>query len=148
MPQHALIFIAAHAHLTGDAGQNALQLSATDDAAALPLNGVHAVHLWFARFTDGRAYSQAVQLRQRGFAGPIVARGDVLADQALMLARCGFSHAQLRADQSLAVAQRQLSHFAALPGWYQADTAGASAQPHNTSLATSRAPSPAAEIAI
>lgn len=121
MPQPALDFIAADARLTGDADQNALQLSASDDALSVPLAGVQAVHLWFARFTDGRAYSQAVQLRRRGFAGPIVACGDVLADQALMLARCGFSHAQLRADQSLAVAQRQLTHFAALPGWYQAD---------------------------
>ena len=54
----------------------------------LPLIG--AVILHFPAFTDGRAYTQARSLRQRlDFSGHIIARGDVLPDQVLFMARCG-----------------------------------------------------------
>ena len=47
--------------------------------------------LQFPDFKDGRAFSQARLLRDRyGFAGEIRARGDVLCDQALFMARSGF----------------------------------------------------------
>jgi uncharacterized protein (DUF934 family) len=43
------------------------------------------------KFTDGRAYTLAYSLRQRyGFRGLLVARGDVLRDQAQALLRVGF----------------------------------------------------------
>jgi uncharacterized protein (DUF934 family) len=41
-------------------------------------------------------------------------------DQLLQMQRTGFSSAVLRADQNLAHAQRQLTHFA---GFYQGDAA-------------------------
>ena len=89
------------------------------DVAGANLQGVQRVVLNFPRFADGRAFSQAVELRRRRrFTGDIVATGDVLIDQLLQMQRCGFSEAVLRADQDLAHADKLLHHFAA---FYQGD---------------------------
>ncbi len=45
----------------------------------------------FEPFTDGRGYSIARTLRQRGFSGDLRAVGEIRRDQALFLLRCGFS---------------------------------------------------------
>ena len=48
--------------------------------------------LYFPKFTDGRAYSQARLLRTRfGFKGELRAEGDVLRDQLLFMKRVGFN---------------------------------------------------------
>jgi uncharacterized protein (DUF934 family) len=44
----------------------------------------------FPVFMDGRGFSHARKLRERGFAGELVAGGDVLPDQWPFLKRCGF----------------------------------------------------------
>jgi uncharacterized protein (DUF934 family) len=89
------------------------------DVTAVPLEGVDRIELNFPKFTDGRAYSQAYLLRQRRkFAGDIRATGDVLIDQLVQMQRTGFSSAVLRADQDVAVAQRQFDRFAQ---YYQGD---------------------------
>lgn len=89
------------------------------DVAGADLQGVARVVLNFPRFADGRAFSQAVELRRRRrFAGDIVATGDVLIDQVLQMKRCGFSEAVLRADQSVPHAEKLLRHFDA---FYQGD---------------------------
>lgn len=83
------------------------------------LAGVTRIDLNFPKFTDGRAFSQAVMLRKRaGFTGEIRATGDVLVDQLQQMARSGFDVAVLRADQDLAAGQRQLDRYAA---FYQGD---------------------------
>jgi uncharacterized protein (DUF934 family) len=88
---------------------------AIENTAEVPIDGSHAsqaISLNFPKFTDGRAYTQAALLRGRlGATGPLIATGDVLVDQVLQMARCGFSHAILRADQSLEAAQRQLARY-------------------------------------
>lgn len=72
----------------------------------------------FPRFTDGRGYSIARLLRQQlGWTGPLMAVGDVLRDQLLLLERCGFDRFLLRADQDLASA---LSAFGDFSDAYQA----------------------------
>ncbi len=71
-----------------------------------------AIALHFPKWTDGRAYSQAVLLRLRlRYRGDIVATGEVLTDMMPLLRRCGFSAVQLRADQKLQDAQRALGWF-------------------------------------
>jgi uncharacterized protein (DUF934 family) len=83
------------------------------------LQGVQRIDLHFPKFSDGRAFSQAVLLRQRlQFAGELRATGDVLIDQLLQMQRTGFSQALLRADQDLAHGEHLLKHFA---GFYQGD---------------------------
>ncbi len=83
------------------------------------LAGVTSIVLNFPKFTDGRAFTQAVMLRKRaGFTGEIRATGDVLVDQLQQMARSGFDVAELRADQDLAAGQRQLDRYSE---FYQAD---------------------------
>jgi uncharacterized protein (DUF934 family) len=83
------------------------------------LEGINRIALNFPKFTDGRAFTQAVMLRKRaGFKGEIRATGDVLVDQLQQMARSGFDVAELRADQDLAAGQRQLDRYAE---FYQAD---------------------------
>lgn len=92
----------------------ALALDNTADVLALreALAGHEAVLLHFPKWTDGRAYSQATLLRGRlQFTGEIVATGDVLVDMLPLLARCGFSAVQLRADQNVDSARRALGFF-------------------------------------
>ncbi len=94
-----------------DATAGALLLANTDDvlARADEIRAAQAVVLQFPKWTDGRAYSQAVLLRGRlRFAGEIRATGDVVVDMAPLLQRCGFDALQLRADQKLESAQRAL----------------------------------------
>ncbi len=47
--------------------------------------------LRFPAFMDGRGFSHARRLRQRGFAGTLLAAGDILPDQWAFLERCGFT---------------------------------------------------------
>ena len=100
--------------LDADANDQALVLNNADDVLlqAEQIRAHKAVVLQFPKWTDGRAYSQAVLLRGRlRYAGEIRATGDVLADMLPLLQRCGFDAVQLRADQKLETAQRALGYF-------------------------------------
>ena len=95
------------------------------------LEGVQRVELQFPKFTDGRAYSQARLLRQRRqFSGEIRATGDVLIDQLVHMARCGFDVAVLKEGVDAADAQRQFERFS---GFYQGDAV--ETQPHFAQVA-------------
>ncbi len=48
------------------------------------------VAIRFDTFSDGRGFSLAVHLRERGFAGELIAVGDLLPDQLGFLQRSGF----------------------------------------------------------
>ena len=88
-------------------------------AAAGTLQGVERVELNFPKFTDGRAFSQAVLLRRRyGFTGDIRATGDVLIDQLVQMARSGFTSAVLAEGIDPAAAERQFARYQA---FYQGD---------------------------
>jgi uncharacterized protein (DUF934 family) len=116
--------IAAQATNTPATAENSTEngvLTIANDANPLESNlvGVKCIALNFPKFTDGRAFTQAVMLRKRaGFTGEIRAMGDVLVDQLQQMARSGFDVAELRADQDLAAGQRQLDRYAE---FYQAD---------------------------
>jgi len=101
----------------------ALVLSNTEDvsAHAAALAGCPVVALAFPKWTDGRAYSQAVVLRGRlRYAGEIRATGEVVADMLPLLRRCGFDAVVLADGQSRATAERALgfisSHYQPDPG--------------------------------
>jgi len=82
---------------------------AADDGAPLP-GGVRpaVIALHFERFTDGRGYSQAHDLRRAGWRGELRATGEVLVDQLPALRRLGFTQFELRADQDRALAAQVL----------------------------------------
>jgi uncharacterized protein (DUF934 family) len=92
----------------------ALVLENTDDvlSRAAEIQASPSVVLQFPKWTDGRAYSQAVLLRGRlRYGGELIATGQVLADMLPLLRRCGFDAVQMRADQKLESAQRALGYF-------------------------------------
>ena len=123
--------IANTAHEQALAGQNALELPNDADPMAADLTGITRIDLHFPKFTDGRAYSQARLLRQRlQFAGEIRATGDVLIDQLVHMARCGFDVAVLKEGVDAADAQRQFERFS---GFYQGDAV--ETQPHFAQVA-------------
>ena len=111
--------IAASAHQKSAEGQKTIELPNDADPLALDLAGVTRIDLHFPKFSDGRAFSQARLLRGRlKFTGEIRATGDVLIDQLVQMARCGFDVAVLREGVDLADAQRQFDRFSA---FYQGD---------------------------
>ena len=98
---------------------NVLALPNDADPLTVSLAGVQRIDLYFPKFTDGRAYSQAHLLRRRlGFKGEIRATGDVLIDQLVHMQRTGFDVAVLREGVDIADAQRQFDRFGA---FYQGD---------------------------
>ena len=118
--------IANSAHQVRATGQKGLELPNDADPMDVDLTGVTRIDLHFPKFTDGRAYSQARLLRQRlQFAGEIRATGDVLIDQLVHMARCGFDVAVLKEGVDAADAQRQFDRFAS---FYQGDAVAT--QPH------------------
>ena len=115
--------IAADAIDTGADSQKVLQIANDADLAELvgsgALEGVDRIELVFPKFTDGRAFSQAVLLRRRyGFTGDIRATGDVLIDQLVQMARSGFTSAVLAEGIEPAAAERQFARYQA---FYQGD---------------------------
>ena len=104
-------------------GLKTLQIANDADLAALvadgALAGVERIELQFPKFTDGRAFSQALLLRRRhGFAGDLRATGEVLIDQLVQMARSGFTSAVLAEGVDAAAAERQFARF---KDFYQGD---------------------------
>ena len=115
--------IAASALPTSAETEKTLQIAndaeLADIVASGALQGLERIELHFPKFTDGRAFSQAVLLRRRhGFAGDLRATGDVLIDQLVQMARSGFTSAVLAEGQNLAAAERQFARYSA---FYQGD---------------------------
>ena len=115
--------IAADVIDKGAESQKVLQIANDADLAELvgsgALEGVDRIELVFPKFTDGRAFSQAVLLRRRyGFTGDIRATGDVLIDQLVQMARSGFTSAVLAEGIDPAAAERQFARYQA---FYQGD---------------------------
>ena len=74
------------------------------------LQHLDLIALEFPAFTDGRAYSQARQLRNHlGFTGELRATGAVLADQAAFLTLVGFDTFHTERGQPLDVWKRAAS---------------------------------------
>jgi uncharacterized protein (DUF934 family) len=66
----------------------------------------------FPKFTDGRGYSTAYNLRTRlGWTGELRAIGDVLRDQLFSMQRVGFDAYSVRADRDVHDALKGLSDF-------------------------------------
>lgn len=93
-------------------GRTGVALPNTADVLELKdlLTGLDLVALDFPAFADGRAYSQAWQLRNDlGFKGEIRATGNVLADQAAFMKRSGFDSFEIEEGRSLETLKRTLA---------------------------------------
>ena len=84
--------VVAFADLSETSNAVAVRLMPGDDARALLplLEQLELVEVAFPAYTDGRGYSAAAFLRERGYTGELRAVGDVLIDQVSHYQRVGF----------------------------------------------------------
>ncbi|HEX8955425.1 MAG TPA: DUF934 domain-containing protein [Burkholderiaceae bacterium] len=76
------------------------------------VNQLPVIAVDFPKFSDGRGYSIAYNLRARlGYTGELRAIGDVLRDQLFYMQRVGFDAFATRPDRSIADALKGLSDF-------------------------------------
>lgn len=106
-----------------EAGMLGVWLTGGTDLAELAKNLVvlQLIAVDFPKFTDGRGYSIATQLRTRyGYTSELRAIGDVLCDQFFFMIRCGFSTLQPHEGRynraQIEAALTRLSDFSASPG--------------------------------
>lgn len=118
LPEHGDVILsperlaALHDELPGRQGRIGVALPNTADPRALAdlLPLLDLVVLTFPAFTDGRAYSQAWLLRNElGFRGELRATGNVLADQAAFMRRCGFDTFETDGRQPIEVWRHALN---------------------------------------
>ncbi|UUX49909.1 DUF934 domain-containing protein [Nisaea acidiphila] len=99
--------------------RRAIRLENADAAEEIreDLDAIDAVILFFPKFNDGRAFSQARLLRDRyGFKGEIRATGHVIQDQYLFLQRCGVDAVEVPDENLLDAWNRAHKRF---KGYYQ-----------------------------
>ncbi|MEH6568336.1 MAG: DUF934 domain-containing protein [Halioglobus sp.] len=100
--------------MTLDAKTNsAVQLEPGQPPAPLleHLNELALVAVNFPAFTDGRGFSYARELREKGFKGELRAVGGFIRDQMHYLHRCGFNAFALADDSELEGALSALNEF-------------------------------------
>ena len=92
-------------------------LHAPGDAPFLNLHAAAqraaTVLITFPVFRDGRGFTLAARLRERGYRGRIEADGHLLPDQARNLARCGFDAVRLPEGAVVEDWERMLAAFSA-----------------------------------
>jgi len=101
----------ARAGADGDVG---LWFASDEQAQAVKddLDKFAVIAVDFPKFTDGRGYSIAFNLRKRlGYRGELRAIGDVLRDQLFQMHRCGFDAYATRQDRSIDDALKGLTVF-------------------------------------
>ena len=92
---------------------SAVQLEPAEAPAPLFdfLEQIALVVINFPVFTDGRGFSYARELRERGYRGELRATGHFIRDQLTYLQRCGFDAFQLADEAELEEALASLGDF-------------------------------------
>jgi uncharacterized protein (DUF934 family) len=96
------------------AGEIAIWIAPDDNTEVLKgeLDQFPLVAIDFPKFTDGRGYSIAYNVRVRlGWTGELRAIGDVLRDQLFSMRRVGFDAYAVRPDRNIHDALKSLSDF-------------------------------------
>ena len=96
-----------------DKRQSAVQIEPGEGPEALltALDELALVAINFPVFTDGRGFSYARELRERGYTGELRAVGDFIRDQLTYLRRVGFNAFQLSDESQLDDALGSLADF-------------------------------------
>ena len=100
--------------LAARAGRLGLWFASDEQAQAVKdeLGNFAVIAVDFPKFSDGRGYSIAFNLRKRlGYAGELRAIGDVLRDQLFYMQRVGFNAFATRPDRSIEDALKGLTDF-------------------------------------
>ena len=85
---------------------NALDIPNTTDPHSLQLDNIQYIRIPFPKFTDGRGFTLARQLRLLGYRGNLRAAGALLADQYTNARQVGFDEVEISAE----LAARQPEH--------------------------------------
>ena len=75
------------------------------------LDAIALIAINFPVFTDGRGFSYARELREKGYNGELRAVGHFIRDQACYLARCGFDAFQPQDESALPGILKSLDDF-------------------------------------
>jgi uncharacterized protein (DUF934 family) len=96
-----------------DKSGSAVQLEPADGPAPLfdSLPQIELIVINFPVFTDGRGFSYARELRERGYQGELRAAGHFIRDQLTYLSRCGFDAFQMADESQLEASLASLSDF-------------------------------------
>jgi uncharacterized protein (DUF934 family) len=108
------VWLARRETLLARAGQIGLWFASDEQAHTVKddLDKFAVIAVDFPKFTDGRGYSIAFNLRKRlGYTGELRAIGDVLRDQLFQMHRCGFDAYATRQDRSIHDALKGLTVF-------------------------------------
>jgi uncharacterized protein (DUF934 family) len=110
------VWLAQREQLLGRAARKELGIWFASDELANTvkddLDKFAVVAVDFPKFSDGRGYSIAYNLRKRlGYQGELRAIGDVLRDQLFQMYRCGFNAYATRQDRSIHDALKGLTVF-------------------------------------
>lgn len=105
-----------------------------DEVEAVAAVGAETIVLEFPAFRDGRGFSLAAVLRERGYQGRLIAEGKLLPDQARHLRRSGFDAVVLNDGADIEAWERMNGAFSqayqpasdpAAPIWRRRGTTGA-----------------------
>ena len=96
-----------------DKSGSAVQLEPGQEPDALfeHLDQIALIVINFPVFTDGRGFSYARRLRERGYHGELRAGGHFIRDQLTYLRRCGFDAFQMANEAELDAALESLVDF-------------------------------------
>ena len=75
------------------------------------LQSIPLILVNFPLFMDGRGFSYARELRERGFTGELRATGHFIRDQLTYLERCGFNAFEMADESQLESALQSLADF-------------------------------------
>ena len=108
------VWQAQHAALVARLPDIGVWLAADErpEALAGDIEKLSVIGVNFPKFTDGRGFSIAYNLRTRlGYTGQLRAIGDVLRDQLFSMSRVGFDAFATRSDRNIHDALKGLSDF-------------------------------------
>ncbi|MCB2124097.1 MAG: DUF934 domain-containing protein [Rhodobacteraceae bacterium] len=90
-------------------GSAVIEIASNTGIDALPASfeGVEMIAVGFPAFSDGRGFTLARHLRNRGFGGRLRAKGHVIADQYAMARRAGFDEVEIPDDLAARQPQEQ-----------------------------------------
>ena len=111
-PQGQIVSLEQWLQLADKTG-SAVQLEPGDGPAALfdALDEIALIVVNFHVFTDGRGFSYARELRERGYQGELRASGHFIRDQLTYLQRCGVNSFHMANETELEAAMASLGDF-------------------------------------
>ncbi len=89
-------------HAGDDRDDGAIEIGADTLPEALPerFDGIDLIRVAFPATSDGRGFTLARQLRARGYAGRLRAKGPLISDQYAMARRSGFDEVEIPDDMA------------------------------------------------